>query len=422
MTKNSWRLSRRTLVKGAAASVLGSVAAPALAQTKPLRVGFVHPATGPLAPVAAGNEFVLKSVRDAVASGLKLDGGKMRDVEILVKDSQSNSNRASEVASELILRDEVDIMVSAIHPLTVTPVAEQCELNGVPLVSSITPWQTQYFGRGATKEKPFDWQLHLFWGFEEITNTFMDMWSQLETKKIVGGMWPNNPDGIGFAEGFTPILKDKGYTVVDPGRYQDITDDFTAVIAKFKEAGVDIITGVALPPDWTTFWTQAAQQGFKVKAATTAAALAFPQTAESLGPLAQNHSFDLFWHPSFPATSSLTGQTAADYAVAFEKSTGGQWIQPIGTVHMIFETALDILKRSGGESREASRDAMFATKLQTISGMIDASSGPVKNAVVTPLTGAQWRQSSGPHKFEAVIVSNVAAPGIPLGGKAEPTT
>jgi branched-chain amino acid transport system substrate-binding protein len=411
--------SRRTVLKGMGALAASSLAAPALAQTRPLRIGFVHPATGPLAPVAAGNDFVLEGVRAALQGGLKLDGGAMRDVEIIVKDSQSNSNRAAEVAAELILDDEVDIMTSAIHPLTVSPVADQCELNGVPLVSSITPWETQYYGRGATDDTPMDWQLHLFWGFAEVTNTFMNIWDQVPSNKVVGGLWPNNPDGIGFADGFTPILQKNGYTVVDPGRYQDLTDDFTAIITQFKEAGVEIVTGVVLPPDWTTFWTQAAQQGFKAKAATTAAALAFPQTAESLGALAQNHSFDLFWHPTFPYSSSLTGQTAADFAAAFEASTGKQWIQPIGTIHMVFETALDVLRRSGGESREASRDAMFATNLDTISGKVDAASGPVKNAVVTPLTGAQWRMAEGPFPFQPTIVSNVAAAGVPVGGPAE---
>lgn len=421
MTKNSG-MNRRSVLRGGAATVMAStLGAPALAASRPLKIGFVQPATGPLAEVAAGNEFVLNNLRHALADGITVDGGTRREVEIVVRDSQSNSNRASEVAADLILGEEVDIMASAIHPLTVTPVADQCELNGVPMISSITPWETQFYGRGAGEGDAFGYQLHLFWGFGEITNTYIDMWDQLDTNKVVGGLWPNNPDGVGFAGGFTPILEKRGYKVVDPGRYQDLTDDFSAIIQMFKENEVEIVTGVVLPPDWTTFWTQAAQQGLKVKAATTAAALAFPGTAEQLGPLAQNHSFDLFWHPSFPYESSLTGQSAAQYAAAFEEQTGRQWIQPIGTVHSVFETAIDVLKRSGGGDWDATRDAMFQTNLNTIQGPIVAGSGPVPNAVITPLTGAQWRQSDGKHPFEAVIVSNVAADGVNLGGTVETT-
>ncbi|MFD0915395.1 ABC transporter substrate-binding protein [Pseudahrensia aquimaris] len=420
MTDIRNNLTRRKVLIGAgAAAAAVSFPMPAIAQSGALKLGFVHPETGPLGAVAAGDKFVLNHLKQQLSDGIVVDGGRKRAVEIIVKDSQSSSNRASEVAAELILNDEVDMMVAGIHPLTVSPVADQCELNGVPLVSTITPWETQYYGRGATDEKPFDWQLHLFWGFSEITNTYMDIWNQLDTNKVVGGLWPNNPDGIGFAQGFTPVLKSNGYTVVDPGRYQDLTDDFSAIIAQFKEAGVEIITGVALPPDWTTFWTQAAQQGFNVKAATTAAALAFPGTAESLGPLAQNHSFDLFWHPSYPFESSISGESATDYAKAFEAVENAQWIQPIGTIHMIFETAIDVLKRSGGGDYDATREALFSTDIQTISGPVKAGSGPVKNAVLTPLTGAQWRQSDGPHAFEPIIVSTVAAKNVPAGGKVE---
>jgi branched-chain amino acid transport system substrate-binding protein len=412
-------VSRRTVLKGMGAAAAGTLATPAIAQSRPLKVGFVHPETGPLGAVAGGNDFVLSNVRNALANGLAMDGGTNRAVEIIVKDSQSSSNRASEVAADLILGDEVDIMVAGIHPLTVSPVADQCELNGVPLVSSITPWETQFYGRGATDEKPFDWQLHLFWGFQQITDTYMDIWNGLETNKVVGALWPNNPDGIGFAGGFTPTLEANGFTVVDPGRYQDLTDDFSSIIQIFKEKNVEIITGVALPPDWTTFWTQAAQQGFTAKAATTAAALSFPGTAESLGPLAQNHSFDLFWHPSFPFESSITGQSGVDYAADYEATKNQQWIQPIGTMHMMFEVALDALKRSGSGSYEATRDALFSTDMETISGPIKAGSGPNRNTVLTPLTGAQWRQSDGEYPFQPVIVSNVSAAGIPLGGKVE---
>lgn len=412
--------TRRGFLKGAAGlAATSTLSMPALAQSRPLKIGFVQPATGGLAEVAAGNDFVLSQLRASLQDGIAVDGGATRAVEIVTRDSQSSSNRASEVAADLILGEEVDIMVSAIHPLTVTPVADQCELNEVPLVSSITPWETQYYGRGATDDTPFDWQLHLFWGFTEITNTYIDIWDKISTNKVVGGLWPNNPDGVGFAGGFTPILEQRGFTVVDPGRYQDLTDDFSSIIRRFKDADVDIVTGVVLPPDWTTFWTQAAQQGFAAKAATTAAALAFPGTAESLGPLAQNHSFDLFWHPTFPYSSSLTGQTAAEYAASFEAETGRQWIQPIGTIHALFETAIDALKRSGGGDYAATRDALFETNLPTIQGSIDAKSGPVKNAVITPLTGAQWRMSDGPHEFEPVIVTNTAASGVPLGGEVE---
>ena len=48
--------------------------------------------------------------------------------------------------------------------------------------------------------------------------------------------------------GFPPALAKQGYKLHDPGRYQNLTDNFTAQITAFKNANAQIITGVVLPP------------------------------------------------------------------------------------------------------------------------------------------------------------------------------
>ena len=60
-------------------------------------------------------------------------------------DSQSDSNRAAQVAGDLINNSKVDVVMVASTPDTVTPVVEQCEANGCPVVSTDCPWQT-YMG------------------------------------------------------------------------------------------------------------------------------------------------------------------------------------------------------------------------------------------------------------------------------------
>jgi branched-chain amino acid transport system substrate-binding protein len=57
--------------------------------------------------------------------------------------------------------------------------------------------------------------------------------------------------------------------LVDPGRFQPLSDDFGSQISAFKNAGVEIVIGVVIPPDFATFWNQAVQQGFKPKVVTT---------------------------------------------------------------------------------------------------------------------------------------------------------
>ena len=161
-------ISRRKFVQTSA----GVVAAGALlgkrafAAPRPLKIGYVSPETGALAPFGEADAFVIDEIRKMVQGGIQA-GGTTRQVEILVRDSQSSPNRCAEVAAELIKSDKVDLMLVAGTPDTVNPVADQCEINQVPCVSTDAPWQPYFFGRGGNPDKGFDWTYHFFWGADQ---------------------------------------------------------------------------------------------------------------------------------------------------------------------------------------------------------------------------------------------------------------
>jgi branched-chain amino acid transport system substrate-binding protein len=394
------------------------------AQGRAIKIGYVSPQTGPLAGFGEADAFILGGVRTALKDGLQI-GGTAHPIEILVKDSQSDPNRAATVAGDLITGSEVDLILATGTPETTNPVADQAEANGVPAITSVAPWQPYFFGRKGDPEKPFKWTYHFFWGLEDIIQVFTNLWDEVPTNKVVGALWPNDGDGNAWGDpkqGFPPALKKAGYKVVDPGRYQNQTDDFSSQISKFKSANAEIVTGVPIPPDFTTFWKQAAQQGFRPKIASVGKALLFPSSVEALGALGQNVSTEVWWTPSHPFTSSLTQASAKQLADDYTKTTGKPWTQPIGFVHALFEVATDALKRAGGaDDKQAIADAIKATKLDTIVGPLDWSAGPVPNVAKTPLVGGQWRRSSG-GAYELVIVNNKTAPQIPAAGKLEPIT
>src|SRR6185437_8815856 len=112
----------------------------------------VSPQTGPIAAFGEADQFVLSGVRKALGEGIVI-AGEPHLVEIIYKDSQSNPNRASEVTAQLINKDKVDIMVGSSTSDTAVPVADQCELAGVPCVTSDDPWQTWFFSRQGDPKK-----------------------------------------------------------------------------------------------------------------------------------------------------------------------------------------------------------------------------------------------------------------------------
>ena len=258
---------RKILTAGAALAatgVAGGLGFPAIAQSRTIKLGSVSPATGPLAPFGEADKFVIGAIQASLKGGLQI-GNRKHPVEILVRDSQSNPNRAGEVAADLILKDRIDLMVVGNTPETANPVSDQCELNEVPCVSSLCPWQPWFFGRKGDPKKGFNWTYHFFWGLEDVIAVFLNLWKSTPTNKVVGGLFPNDGDGNAWGDpklGFPPVLTKEGFRLVDPGRFQNLTQDFSAQIAAFKKDNCEIVTGVVIPPDFKTFWTQAAQQGF----------------------------------------------------------------------------------------------------------------------------------------------------------------
>ena len=423
-------LTRRRLLKTTAASGLtlaaGGLAAPAIAQGARIRVGYVTPQTGPLAAFAEADRFIL----DGFAA---TDAGA--NFEVIVKDSQSNPNRAAEVAQELIVDDEVELMLVASTPETTNPVTTTCEKEGVPVISTVAPWQPWFIGQQGNPGDPgtwapFDYAFHFFWGLEDVIAVFTNMWGQLQTNKSVGGLFPNDGDGNAWGDpvvGFPPVLEQLGYTLTDPGRYQNLTDDFTAQINAFRQNNVEIVTGVVIPPDFTTFWTQAKQQGFTPKVASIGKAILFPQAVETLGDTGHNLSSEVWWSPSHPFSSSLTGQSSGDLAAGFTAATGRQWTQPIGFVHALFEVAADAMGRVGDAGDpDAVAEAIAATNLSTIVGPLAWNGAGLppfaaRNVAKTPLVGGQWRLRDG-GGYDLVIVDNQTAPDIPTGGTMEEIT
>jgi branched-chain amino acid transport system substrate-binding protein len=386
------------------------------AQDNTIRIGFVSPQTGPLASFGEADKFVIQGMEALMSKNLK-----GRKVEILVRDSQSDPNRASSVAADLILKDKVDLMLVSSTPATVNPVSDQAEANGIPCISTIAPWQAWNFRNPKVTAAGYQNTFHFFWGLEDLVNSFESTWKQVPTNKVVGALWANDPDGLAFASQADEIKK-RGYTIVDPGRFNEPTDDFTAQITAFKKANVEIVTAMIIPPSLRTFMVQAKQQGFNPKIVTIARAALYPTDIESVGAgLGVGIANEVWWSPSHPFKSSLNGASAARFTRSYETATKRQWTQTLGFVHALFEVATNALKTTPNASdHKVLRDAIKATKMNTMVGPVNFSTGPTPNVSKTPLVSGQWVKGKK-HPFDLVITEPSFYPNIPATAKVVPT-
>ena len=420
-------ISRRAFLKTSGIVGLGAatdlrLATMAPAQSRSIKIGFVAAQSGVRANFGETTPWTIERMRTAFKDGLKI-GGKTYQVEIVVKDNQSDPNRSSVVTSELVLRDKCDLVL-AFDSDAALAVGELSDTRGVPTISTMVPWTGWKFSRGATPEnlaeKDFPYTFHFFWGASEVVKNFLAMWNSVKTNKTVGTFYTDTPTGKAFASPKTGLpggMTQHGYREVPGGFFKVATDDFSNQVTAFKNAGAEIVSGLVLPSHWATFWNQAAQAGYRPQVCTMAAAFLFASAITSLGPRGDGMSTEVWWTPKFPYKSSITGKTARDLATEYEMSTGKQWTQPIGYGHAVWEVGIAALNAAGDpKDKDAVKHAIANLTVDTIVGPVKFKDTPIKNVAITSMAGGQWRKTKPGSKFpfELLIVYNATAPQIPV--------
>ena len=392
-----------------------------------VKVGWVTMTTGVFAGLSEPDDFLLKQAKDTIGDGLMGADGKKHPVTWVVKDSQSDTNRAAEVTGQLITQDKPDIVFGGMTPVVNIPVGQQCEANGVPCVTYGCPMEPWFFGMGGKDPKVgFKWAYNIFFSVGgDLNPVYVGLLNLLPTNKKVACLWPNDPDGTATADaktGMPPALIAAGYTVVNPGLFTQGTEDFSSVINKFKAEGCECLVGTWTPPDFANFWKQAVQQGFNPKATAIARAILVRPDMDAVGDIANGLCLEVWWEKSWPFTSSLTGLTCQGIVDAWVAANPGKPYTPaLGlTGGGGFDMVTDVIKRTANLDDPASYvEAIKATDLKSILGPIKFDA-PFANSALSPLVGGQWIGKTG--AWERLIVDNSHYPSIPKTGDVKDRT
>ncbi len=376
-------------------------------------IGHPNPSTGPLTGFGEATPWADDRLINFINSqgGIYIkEYGKKLPVKVKIVDTESDPGKAISITTNLILRDKVDMIVVAHTPDTVNPVTAVCEKYNVPCVSDDTPVES-WLANG-----PYKWSYHSFWTLDSLSELFINVWDEYagQTNKVVGCLWPDDPDGRAWEGIFNKKLTAQNYTIVNYSGFPHMTNDFSPAINLFKSKHVDIITGPLLFPDFVTFWRQCHKMNYVPKIATMGKSLLFPTDVKDMeNDQPEGLTNELWWSPYHPYTSKLTGETCKQLCDAWSKETGKQWTMTLGFSYAPFEVAFDALMRAQSLDKEEIRKAIGTTDLDTIIGHIKYNS---EHYCQTPLVLGQWtNQKNG--QWELKIVYNKQYPQIPLNGK-----
>jgi branched-chain amino acid transport system substrate-binding protein len=432
-------ITRREMLKGTGI-VLGGLAMPGVLESclssssstpsGSIKIGYVSPITGATSGFGEPDPYVIGLARKAFSSGLSI-GGTSYSVEIVSRDSQSTPSVSAQVANDLISGQKVDLMLTTSTPETVNGVSAACEAAGVPCISTVVPWQAWYLGLGGQigQSTTFKYIFHYCFGVEQFFNAYTHLWPQVPTNKKVGVMWPNDADGNAIRQALGPALQAAGYTVVDPGPYEDGTNDYSAQIARFIREDCQIFNTFPIPPDFATFWNQAKQQGYTshVKIGQIAKTGLFPSQVSSLGAIGNGLASGVYWAPTWPYKSTLTGVTCKQLGDGYEAASGKQWNQQLGASLSLFDVATAALKASGDPKNKAKvADTMKTLSVDTIVGHLDWTKAPtfagkpIPNVQTTPIIGGQWKSGVSKWPIDFVICENSSDTNVPIAGTLQP--
>lgn len=226
-------IGRRRLVQGiGAVSLTSGLAMPAIAQNKPIRMGWIAAVSGMFASNAQAQDW---GFRMAVAD-LNEQGGLLgRKVEVVMRDSAADPSKAVSFAKELVYNENIDVLCGPIN-----------SGEALPTLGIVSGAKKLHLIGGSVEEliDPVKYPL----GFRNLNAN--GQWIKVAVKFMVEDLKrtkvaiinDNTGYGVLSRETVTKFLAAHNlkpiYTAtVDPNK-PDVTDE----LLKAREAGADVIT------------------------------------------------------------------------------------------------------------------------------------------------------------------------------------
>ena len=227
-------IKRRTVLTGSAAgmvSLTSGLAAPAIAQSEPIRIGYLPALTGPSSSTGIGiNRGVQLGVEEINNSG----GIKGRKIELVTRDTQSDPTKAVNAVAELTQRQKVSTIFGPVNSgeaLAATPliardkvpmlhpcwVDELIDVKKYPMAYRIAPTNTQ-IGKGANNY---------------VVNV-------LKLKKVAV-ISDTTGYGTASANTYVPMLKAIGADVVYINNVDAANPDLKPELLRMQSAGAEVV-------------------------------------------------------------------------------------------------------------------------------------------------------------------------------------
>jgi branched-chain amino acid transport system substrate-binding protein len=231
-------LTRRQALASAAAVIATSVAKPAIAAKEPIMIGYLPALTGPSSSTGIGiNRGVQLAVQEINASG-GIDG---RQVELIVRDTQSEPTKAVNGAAELIHAHKVSVILG--------PVNSGESLAVVPLLARANiPQLHPCWVDTLTDPKKYPMCFRNAPTNQQIGAAANRYVVDVLKRKKVAVISDTTGYGTASVNAYVPMLKAKNAEIVYQGNIDAANPDLTPEILRMRSAGAEAIMPWSVNP------------------------------------------------------------------------------------------------------------------------------------------------------------------------------
>src|ERR1700754_1359033 len=229
---------RQALVSAGAAALASGLARPAIAAKEPILIGYLPALTGPSSSTGIGiNRGVQLAVQEINAAG-GIDG---RQIELIVRDTQSEPTKAVNGAAELTHSEKVSVIFGPLNSgesLAVVPLLAKANMPQIHpcWVDSLT--DTKKYPM-CFRNAPTNQQIGA------AANRYV---VEVLKKKKVAVISDTTGYGTASVAAYVPMLKEKGAEVVYQGNIDAANPDLTPEILRMRNAGAEVIMPWSVNP------------------------------------------------------------------------------------------------------------------------------------------------------------------------------
>ena len=370
-----------------AAALLSTACGLACAQST-IRIGAPLPITGALSPegqrLKQGHDLWADTVNKA--GGIQVGKARLK-VEMVYADYQSNTPRAVQLADKLITQDKVDYLFSPFGSGATKAVSAVTEKNGVPNIAA-TASSVEVFDQG------HKYIFGLFTPNDSLTEPLAELAkAKLPKNARVAVLARNDLFPSAMANEIGKSAKKRGFELVYNEKFAVGAMDHAGALVQIKALKPDWVFVAGYTNDMILIRKQMQDTGLSAGLLTMVIGPSYREFVEATGPLAENITSAVWWHPVSKYTGADIFGSTEKYITAFREkySSDPDYANAVGSLAgVVLQAAIE---KAGTTERAAVRDQLAAMHLPTFFGPIAFDKNGMVNSYVPPVFQIQGGRS-----------------------------